>query len=500
MRAKLFYILISITSITFGQNRGNIWCFGDSAGIDFTNLSNPLPIHSAEKTRGSCASISDSLGNLLFYSGYNDQGMWGGDPDRNGEVYNRDHVRMLNGDLIITELWYQEQVIIPDPGNSDKYYLFSLNVTGGLGFYYSVIDMTQDTGRGKVILKNVQLQNYYADDCVQAIKHGNGRDWWIITRQSNTATDEFYEYLITPLGISAVNTIHVGSSTSNNIYHFTFSKLGNKIIAVDARGLIEIFDFDRCTGVISLDETISNEVSSGDIPYYISAAFSPNQRYIYISCWPDPANTNYLFQFDLQAANIFNSIDTLWSLSHPIGSSGFLKLAPDNKIYMGFGWQDEATFNYPYPDTLYNAMNNNLSVINYPDSAGIACDFQPFSFNLGAGRCYYGLPNNPDYEMPSIAPCDSLTGIEQLAGLNNSELFVYYHSGWQIAFINAKELRGKNYSLSVYDLMGKEVYREEGKANRYFTVDLNCAEFASGMYIVRLQTEKEKLVKRFVKE
>ncbi|MBL0341881.1 MAG: hypothetical protein IPP71_13640 [Bacteroidetes bacterium] len=44
-----------------------------------------------------------------------------------------------------------------------------------------------------------------------------------------------------------------------------------------------------------------------------------------------------------------------------------------------------------------------LSVINYPDSLGTACGYSPFSFYLGGKRTYYGLPNNPDYDMPAIA-------------------------------------------------------------------------------------------------
>jgi hypothetical protein len=73
----------------------------------------------------------------------------------------------------------------------------------------------------------------------------------------------------------------------------------------------------------------------------------------------------------------------------------------------------DENFGWPYPDTstAYTTINNNLSVINYPDSLGTACDFQPFSFNLGAGRTYFGLPNNPDYELGAWvgSPCDTLS-------------------------------------------------------------------------------------------
>ena len=52
---------------SYSQNRNNIWCFGDSAGIDF-NQTVAAPINTNLDTRGSCTSIADSTGNLLFYA------------------------------------------------------------------------------------------------------------------------------------------------------------------------------------------------------------------------------------------------------------------------------------------------------------------------------------------------------------------------------------------------------------------------------------------------
>jgi hypothetical protein len=489
-------ILIFVSFHAIPQNRNSNWCFGDKSGITFTG-SNTSLFSTAVVSRGSSASISDSLGQLLFYYAFDSSGSTGtGPPFKNGNIYNRFHEIMLNGDSIVTGFWYQEGVIVPFPDNLSMYYLFTIGVTGNYGLYYSIIDMAQDSGRGKVIQKNIQLQTFQASDCIQAIKHGNGRDWWIISRQSMVVNDKFYEYLITPSGISPVQIIHSGTATSNNNYRFTFSSSGNKMVSIDAPGLIELFNFDRCAGTISYEQTISNEVTI-NLPDYFGVAISPNERYLYITSFPNPDYPNYLFQFDLLAADIFASADTLWYFTMPVNAIGHLRLAPDDKIYLACTWTDGT---YPYADNAFYPINNNLSVINRPDSAGDSCLFAPLSFNLGSGRCYWGLPNNPDYEMGSIAPCDSLTAVEQITLTNNSELFVYYHSGWQIAFINAKDLKGKNYSLSVFDLTGREVYWEDGKANRYFTKDLNCAEFANGMYIVTLQTDKEKLVKRFVKE
>jgi hypothetical protein len=497
MKRHLLLSIITLLSsfLSFAQNRNSNWCFGDSAGINF-NGTNTTLFTAALKTRGSAISVSDSIGQLLFYA-YTRATISG----NTTRVINSNHVLMQNGGSIVGEGWYQELCAVPSPGNPNLYYLFSVGEAGSsqLGLFYSVIDMSQNSGLGAVILKNVQLQSYYADDCVKAIKHGNGRDWWVISREWQTVNDSFYEYLISPSGVGSVNTLHVGTAVNSGFYHFTFSKSGSKMAAVTTQGLIELFDFDRCTGLITYRQTI--QVPASPIRDFFSCEFSPSERYLYVSALGNTHPT-YLIQFDLSAANILLSADTLWTYTATPQAGGFLKLAPNNKIYFACAWYDGMNFNYPYPDTAFYTVNNNLSVINYPDSPGAACDFQPFSFNLGlTARCYWGLPNNPDYEMGAMAPCDSLTTIDdgQLT-IDNGKLFVFYHSGWQIAFINAKDLKGKSYSLSVFDLMGKEVYREEGKADRYFTKDLNCAEFANGIYIVSLQTEREKLVERFVKE
>ena len=181
MKLYLFLIALIATNPAFAQSCNSIWWFGDSAGIDFSNSANPIPIHSAVKSRGSCVSISDSTRQLLFYA-YT-RATVGGNTTL---VKNINNNLMLNGANIIGEGWYSELTAIPNPIDTNSYYLFSIGVTGSsqTGFYYSTIDMTLDSGRGKVVQKNVQLLPYAADDGLTCVKHGNGRDWWVIFRKN----------------------------------------------------------------------------------------------------------------------------------------------------------------------------------------------------------------------------------------------------------------------------------------------------------------------------
>ncbi|MBL0340462.1 MAG: hypothetical protein IPP71_05755 [Bacteroidetes bacterium] len=61
-----FSLLLFCSYKSNAQNRNMVWTFGDSAGIDFTNIQNPIPIATGIDGRGSCVSISDTLGELIF--------------------------------------------------------------------------------------------------------------------------------------------------------------------------------------------------------------------------------------------------------------------------------------------------------------------------------------------------------------------------------------------------------------------------------------------------
>jgi hypothetical protein len=480
----------------FSQNRNSVWCFGDSALIDFSDTSNIIAGSCGLDTRGSCTSISSQDGKLLFYA---ETRAASGSYTTN--VYDTSGNIMFNGDTIIGEGWYNELVIITNPANDSTYYLFSIGVTSIYGLYYSIIDMRLNNGLGAVTVKNVQLQSFEQVDCLNAVKHGNGRDWWLIFRKSDFSiggsNNDWYSYLITPDSIQNFSVQSIGSQNRTNLG-------GTNLL-----GLIELYDFDRCSGLLSNPVTIEPDVGSPPFPYTWNSAFSPDASKLYVST---ADQTTRLFQYDLNAPNITLSKDTLWTISSPQYAGGGLKLAPDNKIYLASIYYNGVQFPYPYQDTVYNMYNMNLSVINQPDSLGTACDFQPYSFYLGGKRTYLGLPNNPDYTLPAISgsPCDTLTGIAPLAtSAKGAELFVTYMASWQKLFVNAQHLKGKNITLTLYDVTGKLIYNTArvlspsgvgGSAGGYFTQDINCSALAKGMYIVSLQTEKERLVNKFIVE
>ncbi|MBK9637575.1 MAG: hypothetical protein IPO63_07070 [Bacteroidetes bacterium] len=253
---RILFILILASSSLSAQFTDRYWAFGDSAGIDFKILSNPQPANSILRVRGTCASICDSLGDLLFYCGSPNWTYWlnGISNARFGNVIDKNHNTMQSGDSLVGSLWYQEMAIVPDPGNINRFYIFSAGVTNSnCGLYYSIIDLSFNGGLGKVVQKNVQIRNDTIADCVAVVRHGNGRDWWVLIRSwKNVPTKEITAYLIDPNGVTAMPTQYIGANVTNaGFYRLKFNKQGNHLYNACQVGAVERYNFNRCTGVLS---------------------------------------------------------------------------------------------------------------------------------------------------------------------------------------------------------------------------------------------------------
>ncbi len=511
IRSLLVFVLLLMAGGANAQFTDRFWAFGDSAAINFKNLNNPVPDSSVFRVRGTCVSICDSLGNLLFYGGTPNQTIFRptGPPFTYdwGFLINKNHNIITNGDSLKGLEWFNEMTIVPNPANINQFYIFTAGVTPiNQGFYYSLVDMSLNNGAGYVLQKNVQLHTFQTNDCVTAIKHGNGRDWWILIREWSytQSLNSYYLYLISPSGITLSSHQNIGKSyIGGGGVSIEFTKQGDMFYECVGSGLLERFDFDRCTGVISND-TILAPIATTWGRIYWGLALSPDDSKLYVTTMlaGSSSDTSYFVQYDLNASNFLASADTLLALPKD-DRIGHVKLGPDSKIYLScIANSLDCGFDYLYCDTTWNNINENLSVVNYPDSLGAACDFQPFSFYLGGHRSYYGLPNNPNYELGPLrgSTCDSLTvGIMDSKSELNA-LAIYYDKDWGIAFINAKKLKGVNFQFELYSINGELIKQESGKLNsEYYTKNLEMLNYTTGVYIVRLVTDKEVLTGKFVK-
>ena len=494
----LFLLMVLLPGFSYAQNRNSIWCFGDSAGIDFTIPTSPQPYYSAMRSRGTAVAIADSVGNLLFYAHTGDTS--NNSTNMMGNIISHNHQLMDNGDSIIGISWYQEMVIVPFPAENNKYYLFSLDITDFYGIYYSIIDMSLNNGFGRVIQKNSVLSSgIRMGDCISTIKHGNGRDWWIYTRSGDgtLTVNPFSTFLINPIGINIDQLQNFMPLTAGSFLEFRWNKQGTKMAFVNYSGLIQVFDYDRCTGLFSNPVTIDTMRVAPPLPAYWACEFSPNSRYLYVSA---SSPISYLFQYDLVNLPSSYTKTTVWSTSFPVNTAGDLKRGSDDKIYFTCAYIDSMNnWNYPYPDSAYNSYNMNLSVINQPDSAFPACDFQPYSFYLGGKRTYWGLPNNPDYELGAWvgSPCDTLSvgltpGPPEERG---AWLQAWYNHEWNMIHVNAAQLKGKKGMLRLLDIEGRIVFEKPAEvlAGGYYTTEIYMNEISEGVYVVNLVTDRETL-------
>jgi hypothetical protein len=493
LKKRLIILLLMSFYASFlpAQKAEYIWTFGDSAGINFNNLSTPQPITTSMRSRGSCVSISDSLGNLLFYANTR-----AATPGYTTKVYNKLNQEMSNCNNVVGDGWYNELLILPYPDHSNLFYLFTLDLVNNWGLYYSIVDLNLNNGLGDVSVKNQRLDYRYWADELRAIKHANGRDWWIFLRtEGNNFDSNYYKYLVTPFGIDSLPSQQIGLGSQTGFIEYKWNKVGDRFAMVNFAGLIEMYNFDRCSGMFYNPVTIRQPVLVGLAPSIWSCEFSASGNFLYVSANPGQPDSSRLIQIDLR--NYPNNItqDTLWATYEPKYTAGALKRGPDDKIYFSCAYVGATGNNYPYADTMYNQYNMNLGVINSPDSLGLACDFQPWSFYLGGKRTYWGLPNNPDYDMGPVVGsiCDSLsTGIASINDTKGVIKKVFPNPNSGAFYLELKQTFSEDVYAELYSLQGKLCARQL-LDNSHYTTAIRFDSVSSGVYILKLRSPNSNL-------
>ncbi|MEO6037021.1 MAG: hypothetical protein ABIQ93_01325, partial [Saprospiraceae bacterium] len=249
--------------------------------------------------------VSDQNGVLQFYS--------------NGcQIMNHQHQPMENGDGISSGPIHDQYCIhtgypvgngllsLPFPGHEGQYYHFHMRqyapsyLTWDL--LWSRIDMNANNGLGKVLEKNMPLVQDTLLPSVSAVRHANGRDWWIIVGEQ--FTDDTYCFLLDTSGIQNAPIIRHDSwiGPDQGAGMLAFSPDGKKM-ARSGHGLpaaFRIYDFDRCSGQLSNPVTVTIPEAEAFVSW---ACFSPNSRYLYLT-----NEVSRLYQYDTWATDISASV------------------------------------------------------------------------------------------------------------------------------------------------------------------------------------------------
>ena len=361
----------------YAQKEGNIWYFGDEAGIDF-NAALPTALTDGEMTTSEgCATIADANGELLFYTD-------------GSTVWNKNHMAMPNGqNLQGNSSSTQSAIILRKPGSVSIYYIFTVDVlSSGGGLRYSEVDITLEGGLGNINNKKNILIESRTCEKVTIIAHQNEKDNWLISQLYGPSKARIHAYLITPAGLSNAPVLSTERSNINlpthTIGYLKGSLDGSKLVAANTnKGTVELYDFDTQTGKVSNLITLENFTDNK--PYGVE--FSPNNQLLYIA---ESSKNAKLYQYDITSGNQATIIASRTIIGSISGFYGALQLAPNNKIYVA------------------NDNKEYLSVIQKPNTKGLASNYQEVGFDLKGKKSRRGLPtfNNSVIEVLSNVKID----------------------------------------------------------------------------------------------
>ncbi|MEX2596857.1 MAG: gliding motility-associated C-terminal domain-containing protein [Salibacteraceae bacterium] len=355
-------------------DRANWWAFGDTAGLSFASGSPVLWNTSIETIEG-CATISDEQGNLILYTDGTD-------------VWNSQHTITPNGDSLKgSSTSTNSAVVVPHPGDTTLYYIFTASWDENVGIHFSIFDITLDNGLGDVDpnQKNIPLLTGTREN-LTALRHINMHDYWLVTHL--TYSNQLAAFRIGHNGLitnpvistSGPNVIGAGVGTikasPNSQYVGICSATDN---------YVRIMRFNRQTGQVIKSRTFSTPNHT----YVYGLEFSPDSKQFYVS---DGYNPN---------GNITQHRIKPFTWQHMLSSEylipetadyGALQLGPDLKIYI-------ATYEH-------------VSTIHDPNSLDSACNFDLNHVITYSARL--GLPQftssffHPDIEATSECRYDSI--------------------------------------------------------------------------------------------
>ena len=524
----LLVVLVDMQG-AYGQQNDRNWLgghgsvFSDSAaavllqfnndGLSYSNFHSELYLE-----RGIFA-MSNAEGELQFYTNGNAVASWDHDIMPDGKGFNQgsifDDFDSFFGDTVINDTYmpYTYQVI-PDADDGNVYYMVHAFIVeeGECPLLYvpkmqiSKIDMSANGGRGEVVYKNHYFDEELMGATFAMVRHGNGRDWWVVMHSMDGLA---YRSVLLQRDsvVRVVQSSVPGLSSSwfdcadwwaTNRNLLTASRDGSRLADIYGEGWAKLLDFDRCSGAVSLIDTINTgitqlEVFGGDtIDCNINGLeFSPSGRYLYgIGCAE-------VAQWDLWAGDIAASMVKLGGVPW--------WLDENQNVMEGFvgGF---TTFAHGPDGKIYNLHRTSHSVIEYPDEAGeasglcLAADSPPSC--LGVPYYLFSTPH-PNYRLGALtgSGCDTILSSTEppLAGSGYGvEASPSVASEQVQVSITLPSYDSSTAEVQVVDMLGRVLHRHRFAPYAYLH-DLDVSGWAPGVYnIVLLEKGRPKAATRLV--
>lgn len=415
--------------------------------------------------------VTDSSGQVLFYSNGCHIASADGDTLLNGAGLNPGNI----ADWVCPEIGYTSTkglLALQLPENQHIYYLFhlgqryepELKLSYG-PFYYTVIDMSLNNGKGAVISKNNVLLDGKLEP-FSAVRHGNGRDWWFVVPEYGT--NRYFKILFDKTGIAAVNEQTAGPTLACKRTGATAFSLNGMKFGRSQSCKAVVFDFDRCSGLFS------NPV---DLPLPANAtgvygiAFTPEANKVLI--------TNQLAILEADLNSTAPVLDTLVSTGPLLGYSlGHMQYDQFGRLIISNDAREK--FNHVIRDYDGNAANFNFHLNNLAFG----------KFNVRT------LPNHPDFQLYDLpgSVCDTLSYTSSAEIPLPTDFTVSPNPASDVVFVEYKNLQ--NGYLVVTNSLGEKVtafrLQDEG------FLQLNIQSWAKGVYFFQVSNGKGGLLCRRV--
>lgn len=371
------------------SNHGLVWYFGFGGGLDFS-VSPPAQLTNINvDSYEGVANYCDANGNMLLYTnggGTLDNGING---PRTGFIWNRDQQPLYTMPLYEGGGYSSAQgaIILPDPGNTNRYYVFVVDDFGmhspldtNRGLSYYTVDMTLNAGLGGVTGGNVPVHKP-AVEAITAVPMASGNGFWVIIIDADTK-----DWVVTPVTAAGVGQPFVQDRPQGTNAMVIKASPDGKWLCTNGN----LYTFDAATGTIVWKEVV------GTFTY--SFTFSPNSRYLY--AYATDLGLDPIVRFDLTAQNIGNSAI---NLPFPIVDSfhGLMQIGPDGNIYICEQLLED-----------FEDFTVSVSVIRCPDRENPTLEPRKYVYNSDPNTnsgLFTSLPNFADYIFASTSSITSDT-------------------------------------------------------------------------------------------
>jgi hypothetical protein len=340
-------------------------------------------------------------------------------------------------------------------------------------FTYAVLDVNT---KQLISKNNLLLNDTTAPGDMQACRHANGRDWWII--KPGIYEDQYQVGLLDPTGFHFQPLIIDGVIHRGQFETFSyFSHDGLKYIHFTGKRykFVHEYDFDRCTGQLS-NLRVHNLSENLPWGYGTQCTLSPNGSKIYFSRGNNPPLEPGTFQYDFESSSFIKITEF----------GGAPMLAPNGKtILIGsiiFG---------------NNTYQNTISEIENPNGLGTDCNIILHKYTTVSTPKFVMPSNFANFRLGPIdgSSCDTL-GINNPTVIKKVEVFganVFPNPFTNEFTIQLKSPPSTALQLQVFDGIGRLVH-QNSIVNKTTTINTQELAQTTGLFYITLTDVNGKVV------